>query len=553
MLDKPKGHPLSALLEDGRKYEALAANKHCIKQLSTETSIGAIGTKQSECSKCGLNHPPKRCPAFKDTCKICKNKGHWTRMCSKGQRRQQPTNRGRRRGRSPHRKRYQGRSSRSRPPQDKKEVHEMSSYGYEGQATEDSDEQLMFYSIRVSDLCLHSTTQIRDEAFTVVDIICPEKVRQHRLRLKVDTGAGGNTLPLRTVKQMYNDKWRGIIQPTDTKLKAYNETTIPCLGYINIVCRYKDSAWKTEKFYVVDVPGPPVMGLPAWETLKIVTIHGVEGPTTESCPGSSIPHITSVKDLMNMYPDRFDRIGEFKGETTIHLKEGATPSIDAPRKFSVNLKPKLEQELKKMETQGVICKITHHTDWCSSITTRVKPDGSLHVCLDPKRLNNSIKRCPHKIPTLEELNPAFSKVQFFSKLDAKSGYWSVRLAKESQELTTFRTPIGKYCFQRLPFVLNISQDVFQQEMDRIVSQVPGCISIADDVAVVGETEEKHNRRLIQLMETARKEGLVFNSSKCTITTDKINFYWIHVHRRRKYARPLKSRRHPQHAYPTGQR
>lgn len=135
-----------------------------------------------------------------------------------------------------------------------------------------------------------------------------------------------------------------------------------------------------------------------------------------------------------------------------------------------------------------------------------------------------LQRCPHKIPTQEELNPASSKAKFFSKLDAKSGYWSVRLAPESQELTTFRASNGRYPFQRLPFGLNISQDIFKQEMDRIVSQVPGCISIVDDVAGVGETEEEHDRHLIQLIETAKKEGLVFNSSKCTIKTDKISFY-----------------------------
>ena len=91
---------------------------------------------------------------------------------------------------------------------------------------------------------------------------------------------------------------------------------------------------------------------------------------------------------------------------------------------------------------------------------------------------------PHKIHTLEELNPEFAQAQFFSKLDAKAGYWFVHLADESQELTTFRTPFGRYCFRRLPFDLSVSQDIFQQHMDRITSQVPGCVGIADDIAIL---------------------------------------------------------------------
>ena len=61
-----------------------------------------------------------------------------------------------------------------------------------------------------------------------------------------------------------------------------------------------------------------------------------------------------------------------------------------------------------MEENGVIKKIEHHTDWCSSIAMSVKKDGSLGVCLDPKRLNDCLKRSPHKMPTLVELNPEFA-------------------------------------------------------------------------------------------------------------------------------------------------
>ena len=177
-----------------------------------------------------------------------------------------------------------------------------------------------------------------------------------------------------------------------------------------------------------------------------------------------------------------------------------------------------------MEAQGVIKKVDHHTDWCSSLTTTLKPDGSLRVCLDPKRLNDAIKRCPHKIPTLEELTPSFADAKFFSKLDAKAGYWSVHIDEDYQDLTTFRTIFGRYCFRRLPFGLKISQDIFQQYMDRILERAPGCVGIADDIAVYGKTEDEHDQRLFNLMKVAAEEGLVFNSKKCIIKTDRIAFF-----------------------------
>ena len=112
----------------------------------------------------------------------------------------------------------------------------------------------------------------------------------------------------------------------------------------------------------------------------------------------------------------------------------------------------------------------------------------------------------------------------FSKLDAKSGYWSIQLEPESQLLTTFQSPFGRYCFQRLPFGLSVSQDIFQLKMDQILDQVEGVIAIADDIAVYAENEQEHEKILHNLMAVAEKNGLVFNSSKCIIKTNKIKFF-----------------------------
>ena len=49
-----------------------------------------------------------------------------------------------------------------------------------------------------------------------------------------------------------------------------------------------------------------------------------------------------------------------------------------------------------------------------------------------------------------------NNAKVFSKLDAKNGYWSIRLDEASLKLTTFNTPFGRYRFLRLPFGLVLS-------------------------------------------------------------------------------------------------
>ena len=151
--------------------------------------------------------------------------------------------------------------------------------------------------------------------------------------------------------------------------------------------------------------------------MNVVSIHSVERDTK----------VKSLSDLISRYPEQFDRIGRFKETATLHLKDGAMPWIDPPRKTPVNLLSRIEAELGRMEKDGVVRKVDHHTDWCSSMVIQTKKDGSLRLCIDPKRLNDALRRCPHKIPTLEELNPKFANAKYLSKLDAKSGYWTVPL------------------------------------------------------------------------------------------------------------------------------
>ena len=177
-----------------------------------------------------------------------------------------------------------------------------------------------------------------------------------------------------------------------------------------------------------------------------------------------------------------------------------------------------------MEKQGVIRKVSEHTDWCSSLAYSVKKDGSFCICIDPQKLDQALKRCPHKVPTLEELNPQFAGSTIFSKLDAKAGYWSVHLDPDSQLITTFRTPFGRYCWTRLPFGLRVSQDIFQARMDEILEDLPGVVGITDDVCVHGKDEEEHDRNLKALMDRAKESGLVFNSDMCTIRQPEISFF-----------------------------
>ena len=300
--------------------------------------------------------------------------------------------------------------------------------------TEDEDlfENITINTIKIPDISTggDSHSQSRDEAYTYIKVKCRKRVRAN-LKVKIDTGAQGNTLPVRMFREMYPEKvdsagvpWRNAVKNRHVVLTAYG-TKIPQYGAIQLQCRYDGGKWIDTDFYIVDSEGPAILGLPSSLDHRLVTLHCEIKKLKEDSslpittnrvpkPDDSVRCVNTVEELMAIYLGQFDKIGKFPGEYHIILEEESHPVIHAPRKCPIHLKDELKQELDDMELKGVIKMMTEPTDWVSSIVVSRRKNGKLRVCLDPKDLNKVIKRCHHKTPTLEEITHKFAGSKCYS-------------------------------------------------------------------------------------------------------------------------------------------
>ena len=62
------------------------------------------------------------------------------------------------------------------------------------------------------------------------------------------------------------------------------------------------------------------------------------------------------------------------------------------RHVAVSHKPPYKAELERLTQLGVINEVRKHTEWINSIVPVKRPDSSLQLSLDPKDLNQAIKR-----------------------------------------------------------------------------------------------------------------------------------------------------------------
>ena len=136
----------------------------------------------------------------------------------------------------------------------------------------------------------------------------------------------------------------------------------------------------------------------------------------------------------------------------------------------------------------------------------------------------AIKRNPYYLRTLDDILPRLSKAKTISMGDAMSGYWHVPLDLASSILMTFSTPYSKFRWLKLPIVLKIALDIFQERLDRVLALVPNTIGIADNIVIYGENEIEHDASFVTLCETARANGLKLNAKKLQFKSNNCKFF-----------------------------
>ena len=271
------------------------------------------------------------------------------------------------------------------------------------------------------------------------------------LEFKVDTGADVTVLP----EENYQPGRDGVLETTTRKLSGPVGNELKVLGKISgyIKCGGEHTT-------------RPLMGKPAIEALQVVTLN--------------IQSITS-ENVRQKFPKLFNGLGKLDGAYTIKLREDATPyALTTPRRVAVPLMPKVKQELERMQSLGVITEITEATEWCAGMVVVPKANGQVRICVDLTKLNENVCRERHILPSVEQVLAQIGDAKYFSKLDANSGFWQIELDEQSSKLTTFITPFGRFCFNRLPFGIMSAPEHFQRCMLKLLQGIEGVVVLVDD-------------------------------------------------------------------------
>ena len=143
--------------------------------------------------------------------------------------------------------------------------------------------------------------------------------------------------------------------------------------------------------YVVDGLKTNLLGLPTITALELAATCRVNATAEANA------------EVQDRFPSVFQGLGNLGEEYEIRLKEGATPhSLFAPRHVPLPLRPKVQEELDRMESIGVISKVDEPTPWCAGMVVVPKKEGAIRICVDLKPLNENVLREVHPLSKVDE-------------------------------------------------------------------------------------------------------------------------------------------------------
>ena len=338
-----------------------------------------------------------------------------------------------------------------------------------------------------------------DEGTTVSKKIIPILVNGISIPKRVDTGAEATLMDSGKFYELFRDQQ---LKPARCVFKGPQQGRFEARGYFKAVLQYKDKT-HAEDIYVVD-------NVSCLLSCRASTALGL------------VKFTCSV--ITDEFPALFYGLGKMHQVYDIKLKDDATPyAIHTPRRVAHALRPKLEAELNRLRSQGVIFPVEQPTEWCAPIVVVPKPNDSVRLCVDLTKLNDAVLRPRHMLPCVDYVLGQIGDAKVFSKLDANSGFHQIMLTDESKLLTTFITPFGRFAYNRLPFGITSAPEFYQRQVSQILEGLPGVVCLLDDIVISGRNTEEHDARLRATLNKLADAGITLNKAKCEFNKSSLRF------------------------------
>ncbi|XP_071635762.1 retrovirus-related Pol polyprotein from transposon 17.6 isoform X1 [Temnothorax longispinosus] len=358
-------------------------------------------------------------------------------------------------------------------------------------------------------------TQFRDKISTTL------LVNGKQVKFEIDSGAAVSVMAQEHVSKLFPNS---PIQQTQLKLVSYCKQNVKLLGYIVVTVRCRNKLYKLN-LYVTNEKRNALLGR-EW-IFQLQDENNIK---------EFISSVNSIHTIDTSYKNRLDAllqkyqsimtssISKIKGiQAKLTLKKNAKPIFCKSRPVPFKLRPLIEKELQRLESEGVLVKVDT-SEWATPIVPVLKKDGQIRICGDYSvTLNPQLVVDDHPLPTADELFVSMAGGTVFSKIDLRQAYLQMEVSPEDQHLLTLNTHKGLYRSTRLMYGGASAPAIWQQKIEYILKDLLGIAVFLDDIRIAGKNPEDHLQKLEAVFKRLQQYNIRINLDKSEFFMKQINY------------------------------
>jgi hypothetical protein len=227
---------------------------------------------------------------------------------------------------------------------------------------------------------------------------------------------------------------------------------------------------------------------------------------------------SDLYEVVNQYDEMFQepkRLPSKRGiQHEIQLQQDyPLPNIGMYR-MSVMENVEIKKQMQELFDKGII--MTSTSSHGSPIVLVPKKDGTWHMCVDFKALNNITIKNHYPLPRIDDLLDELKDAKYFTNLDLRSGYHHIMIVERDTWKTYFKTKQGLFEWMVIPFGLCNAPATFMRVMNAVLRPfLDDCVIFyLDDILIFIKSSEDHVMHAKQVLDVLKKEKLFLKMSKC---------------------------------------
>ena len=246
------------------------------------------------------------------------------------------------------------------------------------------------------------------------------------------------------------------------------------------------------------------------------------------------------RKIEGMVPERFHQwlkvFGKVKSERmpvrkiwdyAIDLREDFKASKAKVYPLSRNERDEVQQFVDKHLNKGYIRPTK--SQQTSPVFFMGKKGGGKRMVMNYRKLNRQTVKNNYLLPLITDLVDTMGSKRVFTKMDLQWGYNNVRVKEGDKWKAAFTTHVGSFEPVVMFFRMTNSPATFQAMMNEILRDMINEGKVAafvDDVLVGTETEEGHDKIVMEVLKRLEENDLYIKPEKCMWKVRKILFLGV---------------------------